>query len=71
MFDKYYANLDEIKQAKKSHADYVLKIVGFNDCVDGSEIMLEHEFLMKGKERRKERCSFFFSKKNANRCVFG
>lgn len=48
VFDKYYANLEEIKAAKKSHSDYVLKIVGFNDCVDGSEVMLEHEFLMKG-----------------------
>lgn len=48
VFDKYYANLDEIKSAKKTHSDFVLKIVGFNDCVDGAEIMLEHEFLMKG-----------------------
>ncbi len=48
VFDKYYANLEEIKAAGGTHQDYVLKIVGFNDCVDGAEIMLEHEFLMKG-----------------------
>ncbi len=30
----------------KTHADFILKIVGFNDAVDGHEMMLDHEFLM-------------------------
>ena len=46
VFDKHYAPLENMQN--KTHSDFILKIVGFNDFVDGSEIMLEHEFLMKG-----------------------
>lgn len=43
VFQKYYKDV----AAGKTHKDFILKIVGFNDFVDGQEMMLDHEFLMK------------------------
>lgn len=44
VFEKHYRGL---VGPDVGPGDFVLKIVGFNDFVDGSEMMLEHAFLMK------------------------